>query len=78
MTPFADIFRPAYYKFCLKDGTPPTHVLIGPKELQLFEEETQRERFQISDPACTKRMYAEVEILTTYDKESILHFFTLT
>lgn len=73
--PFATVFHPAYNRFYHKNGVPPTHLLIGPKELQLFDDEGRANYFLVQDPTCTKRIYGGVEILVTYDTESIMHFF---
>lgn len=75
VTPFGKIFRPALDRFCFATGKTPTHLLIGPKEYALFATETQQNHYHVEDPSCTKCMYGGVEILRTYDTDSILHFF---
>lgn len=74
--PFAEIFRPAYQRFCFREGTP-SHVLIGLDELELLDEETRQDFYRVSDPSCTERKYQNVKIIITYDMKSVLHFFIL-
>lgn len=58
-------------------GTPPTHVLIGRREQELLNlERRQTGEYAFTNPSSEKKMtYAGVEVLTTLDVESIIHFF---
>lgn len=75
MSQFAEVFYPALREFWYKRGTKPTYCLLGAKETEIFDRDLMETRFRVEDATCRTRKYADVEILTTFDVDSLIHFF---